>query len=122
MRLGMPVSDSSQDDAPGERVDLGGGVALVGPAVAQHRVGAGVGGAAERPPVAEQVPHGRVDDLMGGPLGSQDDDHPGGAAAGDQVAGERGELRLLLAVPDRGGEVGVLVDDDQVDGFPGVGG
>ena len=77
---------------------LGGGVAVVGPALAEHHVGAGVGGAAERPPVAEQVPHGRVDDLMGGPLGGQDDDHACRAAAGYQVAGEGGELLPVSAL------------------------
>src|SRR5712691_2434489 len=57
------------------RVDVGGGVAVVGPALAEHDIGGGVGGAAEGPPVAEQVPHGRVDDLVRRPLGGQDDDH-----------------------------------------------
>ena len=122
MRRGTPVSDSSQDDAAGEGVDGGGGVALAGPAVAEDGVGGGVGGAAEGPPVAEQVAQGRVDDLVGGPLGGQDDDDPGGAAAGDEVAGERGELGLLVLVADGGGEVGVLVDDDEVDRLPGLAG
>ena len=101
---------------------LGGGVALAGPAVAEDGVGGAVGGAAEGPPVAEQVAQAGVDDLVGGPLGGQDDDDPGGAAAGDQVAGQRGEFGLLGLGADGGGEVGVLVDDDEVDGLPGVGG
>ncbi len=48
-------------------------------------VGAGVGGAPEGPPVAEQVTHGRVDDLVGGPLSGQDEDDPGGAAGLSQL-------------------------------------
>ena len=59
---------------------------------------------------------------MRGPLGGQDEDHPGGAAAGDQVAGERGELLPFGLGADGGGEVGVLVDDDEVDVLPGVAG
>ena len=94
-------------DAAGHRVDVGGGVTVVGPALAEYDVGGGVGGAAEGPPVAEQVPHGRVDDLVGGPLGGQDEDDPGGPAAGYQVAGERGELLAFLLGADGGGEVGV---------------
>ena len=109
-------------DAAGEGVDAGGGVAFPGPAVPQDGVGAGVGGAAEGPPVAEQVPEAGVDDLVGGPLGGQDDDDPGGAAACDQVAGQRGEFGLLGFGADGGGEVGVFVDDDEVDRLPGVGG
>ena len=69
----------------------------------------------EGPPVGEQVPHGRVDDLVGGPLGGQDDDHACRAAAGHQVTGQRGEVLALLLAADGGGEVGVFVDDDQVD-------
>ena len=48
---------------------------------------------------------------------------PGGAAAGYQVAGERGEgfSRCGLGA-DGGGEVGVLVDDDQVDALAGLAG
>ena len=76
-----------------------------------------MGGAAECHPVAEQVPHGRVDDLVGGPLGGQHEDHAGGAAAGDQVAGEGGEVLPVFLAADGGGVVGVLVDDDQVDVF-----
>ena len=52
---------------------------------------------------------------MGGPLGGQDDDDPGRAAPGDQVAGQRGEVLAVLLGADGGGEVGVLVDDDEVD-------
>ena len=52
---------------------------------------------------------------MGGPLGGQDDDDACGAAPGYQVAGQRGELLPLLLGADGGGEVGVLVDDDEVD-------
>ncbi len=47
---------------------------------------------------------------MGGPLGGQDEDHPGGPATGYEVAGERGELVPLVLGADGGGEVGVLVD------------
>ena len=57
---------------------------------------------------------------MGGPLGGQDDDHPRRAAAGYQVAGEGGELLPVGLGADGGGEVGVLVDDDQVDMLAGV--
>src|SRR6266851_821253 len=85
-----------------EGVDGGGGVALSGPAVAQDGVGGGVGGAAEGPPVAEQVAQGGVDDLVGRPLSGQDDDDACGAAACDQVAGERGELGLLGLGADGG--------------------
>src|SRR6266542_6955986 len=109
-------------DAAGERVDVGGGVAFVGPAVAEHHIRAGICGAAECPPVAEQVPHGRVDDLVGGPLGGQDDDDACGAASGDQVAAQGGEFGLLFLVADGGGEVGVLVDHHQVDRLPRVAG
>ena len=122
IRRGTPLSDSSQPDPAGERVDVGGGVAFGCPALAEHDVGGGVGGAAERPPVGEQVPHGRVDDLMGGPLGGQDDDDPGGAAAGYQVAGQAREVLPLLLGADGGGEVGVLIDRDEVDVLARVGG
>ena len=44
---------------------------------------------------------------------------PGGAAPGYQVAGQRGELLPLGFGADGGGEVGVLVDDDQVDVLAG---
>src|SRR5215470_352204 len=53
-------------DAPGEGIDLGGGVALVGPALAEYGVAAAIGGAPECPPVGEQVPQARVDYLVGG--------------------------------------------------------
>src|SRR6185437_1071229 len=109
-------------DAAGEGVDLGGGVAFAGPALAEDGVGGGVGGAPECPPVGEQVPHGRVDDLVGGALGGEDDDDPGGAAPGDQVAGERGELFSFLFAADGGGEVGVFVDEDEIDAFAGLAG
>src|SRR5204862_5374600 len=55
------------------------------------------------------------DDLVRWPLGSQDDDDACGAAAGYQVPGQRGELLAFLLGADGGGEVGVLVDDDEVD-------
>src|SRR5271165_2920642 len=109
-------------DAPGQGVDAGGGVALACPAVPEDHIGAGIGGAPERPPVAEQVPHGRVDDLIRGPLGGQDEDHPGGAAAGDQVAGEQPEGLPVGLAADGGGVVGVLVDHDQVDMLTAVAG
>src|SRR5262249_18383200 len=62
----------------------------------------------------------RVDDLMGRALGGQDNDDPGGAAAGDQVTGQRGELLLLFEFADGGGEVGVFVDQHQVDRLTAV--
>jgi hypothetical protein len=109
-------------DATGEGVDFRSGITFPRPAVPQHRVGAGVSGAAEGEPVGEQIPHGRVDDLVGGALGGEDDDDPGGAATGDQVAGEGGELLSLGLGADGGGEVGVLVDEDEVDALPGLAG
>ena len=115
IRRGTPVSDSSQATPRASGVDGGGGVVLGGPALAKHHIGGGVGGAAEREPVGEQVPHGRVDDLVRGPLGGQDEDHPGSPAAGDQVAGQGGELFAFGFLADGGGVVGVLVDDHQVD-------
>ena len=54
---------------------------------------------------------------MGGPLGGQDQDDPGGAAAGDEVAGQGGEVFPVGFLADGGGVVGVLVDDDEVDVF-----
>jgi hypothetical protein len=59
---------------------------------------------------------------VGGPLGGQDDDDPGRAAPRDQVAGQGGELRPLGLGADGGGEVGVLVDDDEVDVLAAVAG
>ena len=53
---GDAVFGAQPGHAAGLGVDLGGGVALVGPAVPEDGVGAGFGGAAEGPPVAEQVP------------------------------------------------------------------
>ena len=50
-------------------------------------------------------------------LCGKDDDDPGGAAPRDQVTGQCREFCLLFPVADGGGEVGVFVDDDQVDGF-----
>ena len=50
-----------------------------------------------------------------GPLGGQDEDDPGGAAPGDQVAGQRGEFFPVVFLADGGGVVGVFVDDDEVD-------
>ena len=47
---------------------------------------------------------------------------PGSPASGYQVAGERGELLPLLLGADGGGEVGVLVDDDEVDALAAVAG
>src|SRR4029077_12494109 len=105
-----------------EGVDVGGGVAFGGPALAEHDVGGGVGGAPERPPVGEQVPHRGVDDLVGGPLGGQHDDDACRAAAGYQVTGQARELLALGLGADGGGEVGVLVDRDQVDGLAVVAG
>ena len=49
---------------------------------------------------------------MGRALGGQRDGHRGGAAPGDQVAGQGGELALLRFGADGGTEVGVLVDDE----------
>src|SRR5207248_4029990 len=81
--------------APCLRVDLGGRVPLVGPAVAEDRVRAGLGGAAERPPVAEQIPQAGGDDVRAGPLGGLDRNDPGSAASGDDVPVQRVELLLL---------------------------
>src|SRR5690349_15176951 len=121
-----PAGDAGLGQQPAdpacEGVDVGGGVAFGGPALAEHDVGGGVGGAAERPPVGEQVPHGRVYDLVGGPLGGQGEDDACGAAAGYQVAGQAGEGFPLGLGADGGGEVGVLVDRDEVDVLAGVAG
>ena len=59
---------------------------------------------------------------MGGPLGGQDDDHACRPAPGYQVAGEGGEVFAVFLDADGGGEVGVLVDDDQVDALAGLAG
>jgi hypothetical protein len=53
---GDAVFGAEPADAAGLRVDLFGGVALVGPAVAEDGVRGRLGGAAEGPPVAEQIP------------------------------------------------------------------
>src|SRR6266487_6398740 len=71
---------------------------------------------------SSDLAHGRVDDLVGGPLGGQDDDDACGAASGDQVAAQGGEFGLLFLVADGGGEVGVLIDHHQVDRLAGVAG
>ena len=59
---------------------------------------------------------------MGWPLGGQHDDHACRAAAGYQVPGQARELLALLLGADGGGEVGVLIDRDQVDGLAVVAG
>ena len=62
-----PAGDAVFGAQPGHAaclgVDLFGGVALDGPPWPEDGVGAGFGGAAERPPVAEQVPQRGGDDV-----------------------------------------------------------
>src|SRR5690348_1010672 len=102
-------------DAAGLRVDLGGRVALVGPAMTEDGVAAGFGGAAEGPPVAEQVAQAGGDDVGRWPLGRLHGDNARCPAAGDDVAVAGVELLLLGAGADGGRVVGDLVDRDQVD-------
>jgi hypothetical protein len=53
---GESAFGAEESDAEGFGFDVHGGVTLGGPAGAEDDVAAGVGGAAEREPVAEQVP------------------------------------------------------------------
>src|SRR5262249_35237761 len=102
-------------DAAGLRVDLGRGVALVGPAVTEDGVTAGFGGAAEGPPVAEQVAQAGGDYVSRWPLSRLDRDDPWCPAARGDVAVAGVELLLLDAGADGGRVVGDLVDGHQVD-------
>src|SRR5262249_13174209 len=67
-------------------------------------------------------PQAGVDDLVGWPLGGEDDDDACRAPACDQVADEGGEVFAFGFLADGGGEVGVLVDDDEVDRLAAGGG
>ena len=100
-----------------DRADRGGVEAGFGPAVAEDDVAAAGAGAAERGPVAEQVPDAFGDDVHAGPLGGGDDRHGGGPAAGDQIPEQRHEFALLLLGAQDGGVQGDLVEDrgDDVD-------
>src|SRR5215472_13016431 len=112
---GDAVFGAQPADAAGLGVDLGGRVAHAGPAVAEDGVGAGFGGAAERPPVAEQVAQAGGDDVGRWPLGGLDGDDARGAASGDDVAVGGVELLLLGGGADGGGVVGDLVDGHEAD-------
>src|SRR5262249_32826975 len=90
-----------------------GGVATLRPAVAEHDVRGGVGGAAAGEAPREQVPQAGGEDVRRRALGGGHHRDTDRAAPGGQVAQQRGELLLSLLVPDGGGEVGDLVDHDQ---------
>src|SRR5262249_1372776 len=111
---GDAVFGAQPADAAGLGVDLGGRVAHAGPAVAQDGVRGRLGGAAEGPPVAEQVPQAGGDDVGRGPLGGLDGDDARGAAAGDDVPVGGVEFLLLGGGAHGGGVVGDLVDGHQV--------
>src|SRR5262249_49448912 len=112
---GDAVLGAQPADTAGLGVDLGGRVAHAGPAVAEDGVAAGFGGAAEGPPVAEQVGQAGGDDVGRGPLGGLDGDDARGAAAGDDVAVGGVEFLLLGGGAHGGGVVGDLVDGHEVD-------
>src|SRR6266536_2384662 len=122
-RLNLGVGEVGDLDAAGDAAlgeqqgfalvfgfNVVGVVALLGPALAEDDVGAVRGGAAERAPVAEDVPQRGGDDVEGRPLGGGDDDDPGGPAPSDEVAQQGGEFLLLLLGADGGRVVGDLVD------------
>ena len=100
--------------APDRRVEGRGRVALLGPALAEDRVGGLGRRAAQRHAEDEEVPHEGRDDVVGGLLGGGDDDHPGRPAPRDQVAQRLGELGPLVLGPAAHVE-GELVDGDDVE-------
>ena len=98
MRIGRPSSASSSPTprCPGAIVEAS--CPRRGPAGAEDRVRRVAGVAAQREPEPEQVTQRRRDDVGGGLLRRGAHDHPGRAAARDQIPEQLGDRGALLAV------------------------
>ena len=94
----MPSSASSSPTPRCPGAIVGRVVPERGPALAEDRVRGLRRVAAQRQPEPEQVAQRRRHDVGGRLLRRGAHDHAGGAAAGDEVAQQLGELALLLAV------------------------